>query len=111
MFGPWPRVWACRLLVFSSLMTLALNVTDPLPAGQTGRAPFDAAGPLSLIGRAEVGPGLPQAISSVQGRDDEYPTGTAAGPSGGWSIEARRPSPGSESVRAQPGGRSLVRSR
>ncbi|MEV8058809.1 SpdA protein [Streptomyces antimycoticus] len=56
---------ARRLLVFSSLMTLALNVTDPLLAGQNGKAAFDAVGPLLLIGWAEVGPGLLQAISGV----------------------------------------------
>ncbi len=56
---------ARRLLVFSSLMTLALNVTDPLLAGQNGKAAFDAVGPLLLIGWAEVGPGLLQAISAA----------------------------------------------
>ncbi|NIY67599.1 hypothetical protein SMALB_5658 [Streptomyces malaysiensis] len=59
---------ARRLLVFSSLMTLALNVTDPLLAGQNGKAAFDAVGPLLLIGWAEVGPGLLQAISGAGGR-------------------------------------------
>ncbi|MER6378962.1 SpdA protein [Streptomyces sp. NPDC001127] len=54
---------ARRLLVFSRVMTLALNVTDPLLAGQIGKAAFDAVGPLLLIGWAEVGPGLLQAIS------------------------------------------------
>lgn len=58
---------ARRLLVFSSLMTLALNVTDPLLAGQKGKAAFDAVGPLLLIGWAEVGPGLLQAISGAGG--------------------------------------------
>ncbi|GDY52261.1 hypothetical protein SVIO_028840 [Streptomyces violaceusniger] len=56
---------ARRLLVFSSLMTLALNVTDPLLAGENGKAAFDAVGPLLLIGWAEVGPGLLQAISGA----------------------------------------------
>src|SRR4051794_9521743 len=46
---------ARRLLVFSSLMTLALNVTDPLISGQVGKAAFDPVGPLLLIGWAEVG--------------------------------------------------------
>ncbi|WP_328500845.1 SpdA protein [Streptomyces sp. NBC_00457] len=69
-----------RLLVFSSVMTLALNITDPLLAGQFGKAAFDAVGPLLLIGWAEVGPGLLQAISGIQGRNDEHPTGAAAGP-------------------------------
>ncbi|WP_210594067.1 hypothetical protein [Streptomyces sp. GESEQ-35] len=52
----------CRTSV-SSLMTLALNVTDPLLAGQTGKAAFDAVGPLLLIRWAEVGPGLLQSVA------------------------------------------------
>nr|WTB08252.1 SpdA protein [Streptomyces antimycoticus] len=67
---------ARRLLVFSSLMTLALNVTDPLLAGQNGKAAFDAVGPLLLIGWAEVGPGLLQAISGAgSGTSSEYEKG------------------------------------
>lgn len=71
---------ARRLLVFSSVMTLALNVTDPLIAHETGKAAFDAVGPLLLIGWAEVGPGLLQAISRVEG----------AGPVGDAMSEAGR---------------------
>ena len=56
---------ARRLLVFSSMITMALNVTDPLLAGQAGKAAFDAVGPLLLIGWAEVGPGLLRAIGGV----------------------------------------------
>lgn len=64
---------ARRLLVFSSFMTLALNVTDPLLAGQVGKAAFDAVGPLLLIGWAEVGPGLLQAISGTHdGQPDAF---------------------------------------
>ncbi|MEV0522702.1 hypothetical protein AB0I66_04705 [Streptomyces sp. NPDC050439] len=57
---------ARRLLIFSSTMTLALNVAAPLIAGQVGKAAFDAVGPLLLIGWAEVGPGLLQTISGIQ---------------------------------------------
>lgn len=46
---------ARRLLVFSSLVTLALNVTEPLIAQEYGKAAFDAVGPLLLIGWSEVG--------------------------------------------------------
>lgn len=53
---------ARRLLIFASVVTLALNVADPLLAGEYGKAAFDAVGPLLLIGWAEVGPGLLQAI-------------------------------------------------
>ncbi|WP_197710436.1 SpdA protein [Streptomyces malaysiensis] len=66
---------ARRLLLFSSLMTLALNVADPLLAGQNGKAAFDAVGPLLLIGWAEVGPGLLQAISALEREKSPDPQG------------------------------------
>lgn len=75
---------ARRLLTFASLVTLALNVADPLLAGQYGKAAFDAVGPLLLIGWAEVGPGLLQAMSvncsALAGRSQE---GIAASPKPG----------------------------
>ncbi|MFI6581816.1 hypothetical protein [Embleya sp. NPDC050493] len=42
------------------MITLALNVAEPVIAGQYGKAAFDAVGPLLLIGWSEVGPGLLQ---------------------------------------------------
>ena len=56
---------ARRLLIFASVVTLALNVADPLVAGEYGKAAFDAVGPLLLIGWAEVGPGFLQAIGTT----------------------------------------------
>ena len=56
---------ARRLLIFASVVTLALNVAEPLVAGEFGKAAFDAVGPLLLIGWAEVGPGLLQAVSTA----------------------------------------------
>jgi hypothetical protein len=56
---------ARRLLIFASVVTLALNVADPLVAGEYGKAAFDAVGPLLLIGWAEVGPGFLQAIGQA----------------------------------------------
>ncbi|GAA0505959.1 hypothetical protein GCM10010390_06090 [Streptomyces mordarskii] len=51
-------------------------MTDPLLAGQNGKAAFDAVGPLLLIGWAEVGPGLLQAISGAgSGRSSESEKG------------------------------------
>jgi hypothetical protein len=41
---------ARRLLIFASVVTLALNVAEPLVAGQYGKAAFDAVGPLLLVG-------------------------------------------------------------
>ncbi|WP_045877325.1 hypothetical protein [Pseudofrankia sp. DC12] len=53
---------ARRLLVFSSLVTLALNVAEPVIAGEYGKAAFDAVGPALLFGWSEVGPGLVRAM-------------------------------------------------
>nr|WP_232328249.1 hypothetical protein [Kibdelosporangium sp. MJ126-NF4] len=53
---------ARRLLIFASL---ALNIAEPIVAGDYGKAAFDAVGPLLLIGWAEVGPGLLHAITAV----------------------------------------------
>jgi hypothetical protein len=44
---------ARRLLLASSVVALALNIVEPLIAGNIGRALFDAVGPLLLIGWAE----------------------------------------------------------
>jgi hypothetical protein len=54
---------ARRLLIVTSLMTLALNVAEPLINHEYGRAAFDAVGPVLLIGWAEVGPGLLEAMN------------------------------------------------
>lgn len=56
---------ARRLLVFASLVTLALNIAEPLITGHFGRAAFDAVGPLLLIGWAEIGPRLLQAMQTT----------------------------------------------
>lgn len=56
---------ARRLLVFASAVTLALNVADPLVAGEYGKAAFDAVGSLLLIGWAEVGPDLLRALTTA----------------------------------------------
>lgn len=57
---------ARRLLMFASTVTLALNVADPVVAGELGKAAFDAVGPLLLIGWAEVGPSFLQAIGATK---------------------------------------------
>lgn len=58
---------AQRLLLFASLVTLALNVGEPALEGRFGKAAFDAVGPVLLIGWAEVGPGLLRAIAQTDG--------------------------------------------
>ncbi|WP_410659615.1 hypothetical protein [Amycolatopsis sp. lyj-112] len=57
---------ARRLLVLASVVTLALNVAEPLIAGEIGKAMSDAVGPLLLIGWSEVGPGLLQALADLR---------------------------------------------
>lgn len=64
---------ARRLLLFSSAVTLALNIAAPLVAGQYGEAAFEAVAPLLLIGWSEVGPGLLQALATIaQGISDKH---------------------------------------
>jgi hypothetical protein len=56
---------AKRLLLAASVVTLALNVAEPVCAGKWGKAAFDAVGPLLLIGWAEAGPGLIRELGAV----------------------------------------------
>ncbi|MFE3170058.1 hypothetical protein ACFXPA_04815 [Amycolatopsis sp. NPDC059090] len=56
---------ARRLLLAASVVTLLLNVADPVCAGQWGKAAFDSVGPFLLIGWAEAGPGLLRALSTL----------------------------------------------
>jgi hypothetical protein len=48
---------ARHLLLAVSIVTLVLNVADPVFGGQWGKAAFASVGPLLLMGLAEVGPG------------------------------------------------------
>lgn len=57
---------ARHLLLAASVVTLLLNVADPVCAGQWGKAAFDSVGPLLLIGWAEAGPGLLRALSAAE---------------------------------------------
>ncbi|MFI1580974.1 SpdA protein [Embleya sp. NPDC020630] len=66
------------LLIFSSLITLALNVADPLIAGEFGKATFDAVDPLLLIGWAEVGPSLLQCLKPQEDRPQRSPESDTA---------------------------------
>ena len=67
---------ARQLLIFASLVTLALNVADPIVTGAYGRAAFDAVGPLLLIGWAEVGPGVLRAMVVITRPPTQYETTT-----------------------------------
>ncbi|MFF4758722.1 DUF2637 domain-containing protein [Streptomyces sp. NPDC001292] len=56
---------ATRLMHFSGLLTLALNVAEPIVAGHYGRAAVDAVAPLLLLGWGAVGPQLLRAFHTV----------------------------------------------
>jgi hypothetical protein len=99
---------ARRLLIFASVVTLALNVADPVVTGEYGKATFDAVGPLLLIGWAEVGPSFLQAIgecsSSTATRGavaekqrevfvEEKPDASPAGSETEWDEAAHRDEP------------------
>ncbi|MGW2617240.1 DUF2637 domain-containing protein [Streptomyces sp. NPDC001500] len=56
---------ATRLMHFSGLLTLALNVAEPIVAGHYGRAAVDAVAPLLLLGWGYVGPQLLRAFHTV----------------------------------------------
>ncbi|MEU9603999.1 DUF2637 domain-containing protein [Streptomyces sp. NPDC048057] len=56
---------ATRLMHFSGLLTLALNVAEPLIAGHYGRAAVDAVAPLLLLGWGAVGPQLLRAFHTA----------------------------------------------
>jgi hypothetical protein len=61
--GVQDRLLGPRLLLgFTGLVTLGLNVTAPVLAGEYGRAAFDAICPLLLIFWSEVGPRLLTAL-------------------------------------------------
>jgi hypothetical protein len=56
---------ANRLMHFSGLLTLALNIAEPLAVGHYGRAAVDAVAPLLLLGWGAVGPQLLRAFHSI----------------------------------------------
>ncbi|WP_405686179.1 DUF2637 domain-containing protein [Streptomyces sp. NBC_00057] len=56
---------ATRLMHFSGLLTLALNIAEPLAAGHYGRAAVDAVAPLLLLGWGAVGPQLLRAFHAI----------------------------------------------
>ena len=82
---------ARRLLLFASLVTLSLNIAEPLIAGHYGRAAFDAVGPLLLIGWGEVAPDLLQAMQTTGA--DASRSGSPVLPIGLTASEKDRPAP------------------
>lgn len=73
---------ATRLMHVSGLLTLALNIAEPITAAHYGRAAVDAVAPLLLLGWGAVGPQLLRSFHAV-------------------TTEATAPAPAAESVPAQ----------
>ncbi|MFD7060601.1 DUF2637 domain-containing protein [Streptomyces sp. NPDC059906] len=67
---------ATRLMHISGLLTLALNIAEPLAAGHYGRAAVDAVAPLLLLGWGTVGPQLLRSFHAVTA-DDTTPAPSA----------------------------------
>jgi hypothetical protein len=82
---------ARRLLLVSSVVTLALNVAEPLIAWEIGRALFDAVGPLLLIGWADVGPMLLRELTSAAPSVEEVAS-RAGPPSQSVPVASESPS-------------------
>ncbi|MFJ9612558.1 DUF2637 domain-containing protein [Streptomyces noursei] len=81
---------ATRLMHLSGLLTLALNIAEPLIAHHWGRAAVDAVAPLLLLGWGAVGPQLLRHFHTV--------TRTATAP----AETTPAPVPASESVDVAP---------
>ncbi|MGW1072319.1 DUF2637 domain-containing protein [Streptomyces sp. NPDC002537] len=62
---------ATRLMHLSGLLTLALNIAEPIAAGHYGRAAVDAVAPLLLLGWGQVGPQLLRHFHTVTTPDPE----------------------------------------
>lgn len=95
---------ARRLLIFASVVTLALNVADPVVAGEYGKAAFDAVGPLLLIGWAEVGPGFLQAIGECRSSTATRPAVTEGQPEVLLRAQPGASPVGRETNRGETGG-------
>ncbi|MFF7234516.1 DUF2637 domain-containing protein [Streptomyces sioyaensis] len=83
---------ATRLMHVSGLLTLALNIAEPLAAGHYGRAAVDAVAPLLLLGWGAVGPQLLRAFHTVTTTD----TAPAPTPADDPDCPAERDGPGLE---------------
>ena len=59
---------ASRLLIFCSLVTLALNTAQPIIEGHYGRAAFDAVGCCLLIGWSHIAPDLLGSLQTARPR-------------------------------------------
>lgn len=98
---------ARMLLMFCSAVTLALNVAESIIAKNYGKAAFDAIGPMLLIGWAEVGPTLMEAMRDIAARNLGVTTMTSTEATDlGGNVAA--PQGGSRAEVAGEGGASMA---
>ncbi|KUL47685.1 SpdA protein [Streptomyces violaceusniger] len=91
---------ATRLMHVSGLLTLALNVAEPIVAGHYGRAAVDAVAPLLLLGWGAVGPQLLRHFHTVA---HTAPTPDPAAPGApAEKAPAPAPEPGTASEPVSP---------
>ncbi|ABW12846.1 hypothetical protein Franean1_3444 [Parafrankia sp. EAN1pec] len=84
---------AQRLLIFCSLVTLALNTAEPIIEGHYGRAAFDAVGCCLLIGWSHIGPELLQALQVTARHGEQIPLSTFPNQTGIAAGHAGQPDP------------------
>lgn len=82
---------ATGLMHFSGLLTLGLNIAEPIAAGHQARAALDAVAPLLLLGWGAVGPQLLRAFHTAR------PTTPPA-----TEAPAAAPTPASAAALAEP---------
>ncbi|MGV9856572.1 DUF2637 domain-containing protein [Streptomyces sp. NPDC003442] len=95
---------ATRLMHVSGLLTLALNVAEPIAAGHYGRAAVDAVAPLLLLGWGAVGPQLLRHFHTVAHTTPAPATAPAAPgtPAEKTPAPAPEPAPTAEPVSPKP---------
>lgn len=82
---------AQRLLIFCSVVTLALNTAEPILEGHYGRAAFDAVGCCLLIGWSHIGPALLQALQTTSAAEDSPQSQSTATASAADQLNSAAP--------------------
>lgn len=96
---------ATRLMHVSGLLTLALNIAEPIAAGHYGRAAVDAVAPLLLLGWGTVGPQLLRHFHIVTATDTTptpAPAAVATTPEPAPAVADTEPAPAPAPVLATP---------
>ncbi len=84
---------AQHLLIFCSLVTLALNTAEPIIEGHYGRAAFDAVDCCLLIGWSHIGPDLLQALQRTASSREQASTPALQDRTLDAAGHARQPDP------------------